>query len=100
MTQDSSVPGDTTRTDTGSPAQPSTTTRRPRPSNGSIGRFILALLPFVGMLVLIPWANRTDPFVFGLPFLLFWVVIWVVFTSACMTVVYFTDPANKPGSGQ
>lgn len=98
MTHDSS--GDTARADLGSPPQPSTTTRRPRPSNGSIGRFILALLPFVGMLVLIPWANRTDPFVFGLPFLLFWVVIWVVFTSACMTVVYFTDPANKPGSGQ
>ncbi len=100
MTQDPSAPGYTARADTGSPPPPSTTTGRPGPSAGSIGRFVLATLPFIGMLVLIPWANRTDPFVFGLPFLLFWVVICVVLTAACMTVVYVTDPANKPGSGR
>lgn len=60
----------------------------------------LAALPFVGMLVLVPFVNRDEPYVLGLPFLLFWIVLWVVLTSVCMTVIYHTDPANKPGSDQ
>lgn len=102
MSQDPSAPDDTARADTGSPPPEPSAARdgRPRPPVRSVGHFVLAALPFVGMLVLIPWANRTDPFVLGLPFLLFWVVLWVALTSACMTVVYFTDPANKPGSGR
>ena len=100
MTRDPSMPRDTARADVGAPAPVPAGDRRPRLSTRSIGHFALAALPFVGMLVLIPWVNRTDPFVLGLPFLLFWVVIWVALTAACMTVVYFTDPANKPGSGQ
>ena len=72
----------------------------PTSSRGSYLRFGLAVLPFIGMLVLIPWVNRTDPFLLGMPFLLFWIVIWVILTSACMTIVYFTDPANKKGADQ
>ena len=34
-------------------------------------------LPFVGILVGIFFANRTEPFVLGLPFALFWVMMWV-----------------------
>lgn len=66
-----------------------------RPSAGSIFRFVLAVLPFIGMIVLIPFVNQVQPYILDLPFLLFWIVLWVVLTSACMTVVYFTDPANK-----
>jgi Protein of unknown function (DUF3311) len=65
---------------------------------GRYVRFALSLPPFIGMLVLIPWANRTEPFVLGLPFLLFWVVLWVVLTAVCMTIIYFIDPANKAGA--
>lgn len=63
-------------------------------------QFTLAVLPFVGMLVLIPWVNRTEPYVWGLPFLLFWIVVWVALTSVCMTVIYLSDPANKAGAEQ
>ena len=66
-----------------------------RPSAGSIFRFVLAVLPFIGMLVMIPFVNRVEPYILHMPFLLFWIVIWVALTSLCMTVVYFTDPANK-----
>lgn len=73
--------------------------RHRHPQNaGRYLRFSLAVLPFIGMLVLIPWVNRTTPFVLGMPFLLFWVVVWVVLTSACLTVIYWTDPANKKGA--
>jgi len=58
------------------------------------------LLWLLGMLVLIPWVNRTEPYVWGLPFLLFWIVVWVALTSVCMTVIYLSDPANKAGAEQ
>ena len=69
-------------------------------AGGSAGRYLrftLATLPFIGMLILIPAVNRDEPYVLGLPFLLFWIVLWVVLTAACMTVIYWTDPANRAG---
>ncbi len=58
----------------------------------------LAVIPFVMMLVLAPMLNRTTPYVLGLPFLLFWIVLSVVVTAACMTTIYLTDPANRDPS--
>jgi lipopolysaccharide export LptBFGC system permease protein LptF len=55
----------------------------------------LGALPFLGILVGIVFANRVEPFVLGLPFILFWAVAWVVLTSAIMAVVYVLDPANR-----
>lgn len=74
------------------------TDTRPGPKAGRYLRGSLAILPFIGVLVAIPWVNRTEPYVLGMPFLLFWIVVWVVLTSACMTVVFFSDPANKAGA--
>jgi hypothetical protein len=51
----------------------------------------LAALPFLGILVGIFFANRTEPFVLGLPFALFWVTLWVVLTAAIMAVIYRLD---------
>jgi hypothetical protein len=48
-------------------------------------------LPFAGVLVGIFFANRTEPFVLGLPFALFWLVMWVVLTAAIMAVVGAID---------
>ena len=39
----------------------------------------------------VPFANRVEPYVLGLPFLLFWIVLWVVMTSVVMGVVYALD---------
>jgi hypothetical protein len=57
--------------------------------------YALAALPFLGLLGGIAFANRVEPFVLGMPFILFWVVMWVVLTSGIMAVIYFLDPANK-----
>ncbi|TCP21062.1 uncharacterized protein DUF3311 [Scopulibacillus darangshiensis] len=54
--------------------------------------FLLSMVPFVGSLIVI---NRTDPFVLGLPFVIFWAAIWVVLTSVCLFIVYKLDPDNK-----
>lgn len=57
--------------------------------------YLLAALPFVGILGGISFANRVEPFVLGMPFILFWIVLWVVLTSVIMAIIYGLDPANK-----
>jgi hypothetical protein len=51
----------------------------------------LSALPFLGILVGIFFANRTEPFVFGLPFALFWITLWVVLSALIMAIVYRLD---------
>jgi hypothetical protein len=55
----------------------------------------LALLPTIGLLGGVPFANRVRPYVLGLPFLLFYIVAWVVATSALLAVVYAMDRARE-----
>jgi Protein of unknown function (DUF3311) len=58
---------------------------------------LLGALPFLGLLGGIIFANRVTPFVFGLPFILFWIVLWVALTSVIMAVIYRLDPVNREG---
>jgi hypothetical protein len=37
------------------------------------------------------FANRVEPHVLGLPFLLFWIVAWVVAASAIMWLIWVLD---------
>jgi uncharacterized protein DUF3311 len=62
--------------------------------------YLLAVLPFLGLLGGIPFANRVTPFVLGLPFILFWIVLWVALTSVIMLVIYRLDPANRDGDAR
>jgi hypothetical protein len=55
----------------------------------------LAALPFLGILVGIFFANRTEPFVLGLPFALFWITLWVVLTAAIMALIYRLDHHDR-----
>jgi hypothetical protein len=55
----------------------------------------LAALPFLGILVGIFFANRTEPFVLGLPFALFWVTLWVLLTAGIMAVIYTLDHRGR-----
>jgi Protein of unknown function (DUF3311) len=52
---------------------------------------LLALVPAIGMLGGVPFANRVHASVFGLPFLLFWILAWVIVTSACMALLNRLD---------
>jgi hypothetical protein len=56
---------------------------------------VLAALPFLGILGGIIFANRPEPFVLGMPFILFWIVMWVVLTSGIMAIIYRLDPSNR-----
>jgi len=58
----------------------------------------LAVVPAIGMLGGVPFANRVTPYVLGLPFLLFWVTAWVVLTSVIMWIIYVLERVREPGS--
>src|SRR5690242_15728680 len=52
---------------------------------------LLAIVPQVALLGGIPFVNRVEPYVLGLPFLLFWIVLWVVVTSLTMGLILLFD---------
>jgi hypothetical protein len=56
-----------------------------RPSFGAI---LLGLTPFAAMCFSVPAWDRIYPMVFGLPFNLFWLLLWIVLTSVCMWGAY------------
>jgi len=51
----------------------------------------LAIVPPLALLAGLWFANRAEPYVLGLPFLLFWIVLWVVATSATMWLIWTLD---------
>lgn len=56
---------------------------------------LLAALPFIGILIGVPFVNRTEPLVLGMPLVLAWIVLWIVLTSVIMGVIYLIDPTNR-----
>lgn len=55
----------------------------------------LALLPPIGMLAGPVLHNQVDPLIFGMPFPLGWITLWVVITAGLMAIIYGLDPANR-----
>lgn len=55
----------------------------------------LGLIPFVGMLGGLSFVNQVKPLVLGMPFLLFWMVLWVILTSVCIAAMYYLDEKQK-----
>ncbi|MEQ1690439.1 MAG: DUF3311 domain-containing protein [Gemmatimonas sp.] len=52
---------------------------------------LLALVPAIAILGA-PWfANRVEPRLLGIPFLLAWIVVWVLLASLCMWVIGVLD---------
>ena len=52
---------------------------------------VLALIPVLALTVGIPFANHVEPRVFGLPFLLAWIVGWLLLTPVCMALAAWQD---------
>jgi len=56
---------------------------------------VLAALPFIGILLGVPFVNRVEPLLRGMPFVLGWIVAWVVLSSIIMAIIYRLDPSNR-----
>jgi hypothetical protein len=65
----------------------------------------LAIVPPLAMLIGVPFANRVNELVFGLPFLLDWIVGCVLLTSLVMAFINALDKRHQsrqdraPGAG-
>jgi len=54
-------------------------------------RTLLSCTPPLMLTLAIPFANRVEPRMFGLPFLLAWIVAWILLTPACYWLVYRSE---------
>jgi hypothetical protein len=60
----------------------------------SIGALALGILPFVAMCFTVPLWDRVQPMIAGLPFNLFWLILWIVLTPCCLWGAYLLDGAS------
>lgn len=69
----------------------------PRPNfiGAALLPVVLALVPVLALTVGIPFVNRLEPRIFGLPFLLAWIVGWIILTPVFMAVVYRIDRRGR-----
>ncbi|KKI92121.1 hypothetical protein WQ54_11125 [Bacillus sp. SA1-12] len=54
-------------------------------------RPVLYLLSFIAYIIMpigVVFANRVEPYVLGLPFLLFWMVLCIFIGTGIMTIIY------------
>jgi Protein of unknown function (DUF3311) len=58
----------------------------------------LTAVPALGILAGVPFANRVHEYVFGLPFLLAWILGCVLLTSAVMALVGALDRRAEAGA--
>lgn len=56
-----------------------------RPSTGAL---LFGLIPFVFVCFSVAWWDRLCPTVLGLPFNLFWLILWMLLTPLCMWGAY------------
>ena len=59
------------------------------------GALLLALIPFLGICFCVPLWDRVHPLLLGLPFNLFWLVGWIVLTTACLWAAYRLQTAQE-----
>ena len=52
----------------------------------SIRALALGFVPFLAMCFSVPFWDRVEPLVLGLPFNLFWLILWIALSSCCMAL--------------
>jgi hypothetical protein len=61
---------------------------------------ILGAIPFITLVFALPLVNRIKPVVFGLPFILFWILCWVILTPFILFIAYTLErKLNKSEDG-
>ncbi len=57
---------------------------------------LLASIPFITLVFLLPLVNRIEPRILGLPFLLFWIVGWILLTPLILLAAYIVERKFNP----
>lgn len=66
----------------------------------SVGAILLALVPFAAMCFSVSLWDRVQPRVFGIPFNLFWLILWIVLTPLFMWLAYRLEGARTKKDGE
>ena len=62
---------------------------------------ILGAVPFITLVFALPLVNRIHPVILGLPFLLFWILAWVMLTPLVLYAAYRVEKKyNPPEEGE
>ncbi|MCU9594396.1 DUF3311 domain-containing protein [Caldibacillus thermolactis] len=60
--------------------------------------YFIAFIPVLAFLVGVPLANRIEPMIMGLPFSIFWIVLWVILSSLTIFIMYTFDDHKEEES--
>jgi len=52
---------------------------------------LFAAIPFITLVLALPLVNKLEPVILGLPFLLFWILTWVVLTPPILFAAYICE---------
>lgn len=58
-------------------------------------RISLTAIPFIWIILCLPWANRVEPTLDGIPFLAVWIQLGVLITSFCLGALYHYDKKHR-----
>jgi len=61
---------------------------------------LLGAIPFLTLVFALPLVNRIKPVILGLPFILFWILLWVALTPLVLFAAYkiekrFNSPEDE-----
>ena len=61
---------------------------------------ICGAIPFITLVFALPLVNRIKPVILGLPFVLFWILVWVILTPVILFIAYTLErKLNPPEEG-
>lgn len=66
----------------------------------SLGALLIALIPFVAMCFSVPLWDRVYPMLLGIPFNMFWLISWIVFSTLCMWAAYCLEVRRDKKDGE
>ncbi|HUN72233.1 MAG TPA: DUF3311 domain-containing protein [Steroidobacteraceae bacterium] len=66
----------------------------------SRGALVLGAIPFAALCFSVALWDRIDPMVLGLPFNLFWLILWILLTPCCMWGAYRLESAAGRAAGR
>ena len=58
---------------------------------GTLLALMLGALPFLMLVFALPFVNRLEPVILGMPFLLFWILAWVIATPFLLFAAYVVE---------
>ncbi len=66
----------------------------PKPRRGFHPVYLLLVVPFVALLW-VPFFNRIEPEIFGIPFFYWYQTLWTFLGTACIVPVYLYEEGQK-----